>query len=155
MVVSKYGYKKTGYTEAGFTTEDFDSYWNTINMNVWRPKIQIFDHQDTNILLHEYNSFKEDDNDLTVETISTQEQIGTAGTFNFRIRDNERNIDRSKVGNACKVVISIAKQSYGPWRNISSGYVEKLQVQRDKLNGLRYTLGGVSIGIAIVVISWT
>lgn len=149
MVVSKYGYKKTGYTEAGFTTEDFDSYWNTINMNVWRPKIQIFDHQDTNILLHEYNSFKEDDNDLTVETISTQEQIGTAGTFNFRIRDNERNIDRSKVGNACKVVISIAKQSYGPWRNISSGYVEKLQVQRDKLNGLRYTLGGYGSGIII------
>ena len=117
-------------------------------MNVWRPRIQIYDHQDTSILLHEYNSFK-DTNDLTIETITTQEQIGTAGTFSFRIRDNERNIDRTKVGNACKVVISIAKQPYGPWRNISSGFVEKFQVQRDKLNGLRYTLGGYGSGIII------
>lgn len=148
MVVSKYGYKKTGFTEAGYTAEDFDSYWSTINMNVWRPKIQIFDHQDNSILLHEYNSFKED-NDLTIESITTQEQIGTAGTFAFQVRDNERTIDRTKVGNACKVVISMAKQPYGPWRNISSGYIEKFQVKRDKLNGLRYVMGGYGSGIII------
>jgi hypothetical protein len=148
VVVSKYGYKKTGFTEAGYTAEDFDSYWSQINMNVYRPKIQIFDHQDTSILLHEYNSFK-DDNSLTVEGISTSEQIGTAGTFSFKIRDNERVIDRTKVGNACKVVISIAKNSYGPWRNIASGYVEKMQVQRDKLNGLHYILAGYGSGIII------
>lgn len=148
MPVSKYGYKKTGFTEAGYTAEDFDSYWSQINMNVYRPKIQIYDHQDNTILLHEYNAFK-DDNDLTIEAISTSEQIGTAGTFSFKIRDNERVIDRTKVGNACKVVISIAKQSYGPWRNIASGYIEKMQVQRDKLNGLHFTLGGYGTGIGI------
>src|SRR4051812_28620977 len=113
MPGSKYGYTKRGYTEAGYTAEDYDSYWNQINMNVWRPRIQIFDHQDTSILLHEYNPFKED-NSLTVEAISTSEQIGTAGTFSFKVRDNERAIDRTKVGNACKVIISIAKNSYGP-----------------------------------------
>jgi hypothetical protein len=115
-------------------------------MNVWRPRVQIFDHQDTSIKLHEYDSFK-DTNDLIVEEISTTEQLGTAGTFSFRIRDNERVIDRSKVGNSCKVVISMAKHSYGPWRNIASGYVEQMKVQRDKLNGLRYTFGGYGSGI--------
>jgi hypothetical protein len=144
--MAKYGYTKRGYTEAGYTAEDFDSYWTDINMNVWRPRVQIYDHQDTSILLHEYDSFKST-NDLVVETISTGEQLGTAGTFNFRVRDNERTIDRTKVGNACKVVISMAKHSYGPWRNIASGYIEQMKVQRDKLNGLRYTFGGYGSGI--------
>jgi len=117
-------------------------------MNVWRPRIQIYDHQDTSILLHEYDSFK-NDNDLIIESITTNEQIGTAGTFNFKVKDNERNIDRTKVGNACKVVISISKNSYGPWRNIASGYIEQMKVTRDKLNGLSYVFGGYGSGITI------
>jgi hypothetical protein len=148
MPVSKYGYTKKGYTEAGYTAEDYDSYWSDINMNVWRPKVQIFDHQDTSIMLHEYDSFK-DNNDLIIETISTNEQIGTAGTFSFRVRDNEQVINRNKVGNGCKVVISMAKHIYGPWRNIASGYVEQMKVQRDALNGLRYTFAGYGSGIII------
>lgn len=148
MTVPKYGYTKAGYTQAGYTAEDFDAYWTDINMNVWRPRIQIFDHQDNAVLLHEYNSFKSD-NDLIVEGITTSEQLATAGTFSFKIRDNERTIDRTKVGNACKVLISIAKNSYGPWRNISSGFVEQMKVQRDKLNGLRYSFGGYGSGIII------
>lgn len=110
--------------------------------------MQIFDHQDNQLLLHEYNSFS-DSNDLIIEDIKTSEQLGTAGTFSLTIRDNERNLDRSKVGNACKVVISMAKQSYGPWRKICSGFIENPQIRRDRLNGLRYTFNGYGSGIII------
>lgn len=143
-----YGYSKKGYSLVGFTTEDYDAYWTQINMNAWRPRVQIYDHQDNKLLLHEYNAFK-DDNDLIIEKIKTQEQLGTAGTFSFTVRDNERTLDRSKVGNACKVVISMAKNSYGPWRNISSGFIENPQIMRDSQNGLRYTFSGYGSGIII------
>lgn len=144
----KYGYTKKGFTTLGYDAADLDFYWDSINLQPWRPRLQIYDHEDNTLLLHQYDPFS-DNNDLTVEGISCSEQIGTAGTFSFKLWDNERNIDRTKVGNANKVVISIAKRPEGPWFNISSGFTEQLKVQRDVANGLRYTMSGYGSGILI------
>lgn len=146
MVFSKYGYTKKSFTQIGYTAEDFDKYWTNANLRYWRPRVKIYDH-DGDTLLHDYNSFS-NNNDINIEYAQCQEQVGNTGNFTIRIRDDERNIDRSKVGNANKVIIQMSQKN-GEWKNISSGYVENMQVSRDRKDGLKYTLAGFGSGIII------
>ena len=112
MSFSKYGYTKKGYTQLGYTAEDFDKYWTDANLRYWRPRVKIYAHDGTT-LLHDYNSFS-NSNDIQIEYAQCQELIGNTGNFTIRIRDDERNIDRSKVGNANKIVIQMSQTAGGP-----------------------------------------
>jgi hypothetical protein len=147
LVFSKYGYTKAGYSQLGYTSEEFDKYWTDANLRLWRPRVQIYDYTASE-LLHDYNSFS-NNNDINLEYCQCQEAIGNTGNFTLTIRDDERNIDRSKVGNANKVIISMAKTQAGPWYNIASGYVENMGVLRNRKDGLKYTLAGFGSGIII------
>lgn len=147
MTFSKYGYTKKGYTQLGYTAEDFDKYWSDANLKYWKPRVKIYDFTGQT-LLHDYNSFS-NNNDINLEYCQCQEQLGNSGNFTLTIRDDERNIDRSKVGNANKVIIQMAKSSGGPWRNICSGYVENMTVMRNRKDGLKYSLAGFGSGIII------
>lgn len=142
----KYGYSKLGYTTIGYTTEEFNSYWDAVNLKRWQPRVLIYDYTATE-LLHDYNPFTS--NDIRIQHISTQEAEGSTGTFKIVIDDRERNIDRSKVGNANKVIISIGQHPQGPWHPILSGYVEDFKVLRDRTTGLKYEMSGYGSGIII------
>lgn len=146
MTFSKYGYTKRGYSSESYTSEDFDKYWDQSNLKYWRPRVKIYDHEgDT--LLHDYNPFSSS-NDINIEYVNTQEALGNAGNFTLRIRDDERSIDRSKVGNANKVVIQMSQKN-ADWKNIASGYIENMVVSRNRFNGLKFTFAGFGSGIII------
>lgn len=137
---------KKGYTSLGYTSEEFDNYWSNANLRSWRPRVKIYDH-DGDTLLHDYNPFSST-NDINIEYVECQELLGNTGNFTLRIRDDERSIDRSKVGNANKVVIQMSQQD-ADWKNLSSGYVENIQVSRNRKDGLKFTLAGFGSGIII------
>ncbi|MDN5844792.1 MAG: hypothetical protein L0H53_00785 [Candidatus Nitrosocosmicus sp.] len=148
-MVSKYGYTKRSYSSISYTSEFYDAYWNQANLRRWRPRVLIYDFTGTT-LLHDYNSFSSDSsNDINLQYCNCQEQLGNTGNFSLRIRDDERSIDRSKVGNANKVVIQMAQHTNGPWFNIHSGYVENMKVMRNRMDGLEYGLSGFGSGIII------
>lgn len=142
----RYGYTKIGYTQSGYTAQDWDKYWSDINLKFWKPRVQIYDYLGTT-LLHDYNGFNSS-NTLTIEKMSCTEQLGTAGTFEILIRDDSQSVDRTKVGNANKVIISISRNNL-TWYRVFSGYVEQVKVMRNKLNGLKYLLNGFGSGIII------
>lgn len=144
--IPKYGYTKKGFSSIGYTSEDYDAYWSDVNLRKWRPRLRLYDYTATQ-LLHTYNPFTT--NDLKIEHISTQEELGNTGSFSFLVHDNERNIDRSKVGNANKVIVEIGQHQHGPWIPIMSGYIENMKVMRDRLNGLRFGFSGFGSGVII------
>lgn len=140
----EYGYTKSGYTDRGYTTEGYDTYWNQQNLLFWRPRIKIF-KRDGVTLLHDYNPFS-GSNDILIDNLHVSHSLDSPGSFEVRINDRGRDVDRSQVGNGNKFVCSIS-QDGNSFFNIASGYIENFIPMRDKSNGLWYNCRGFGSGI--------
>lgn len=139
-------FSKRSFSQTSFTTTDYEAFWGQSNLSPYRAKVLIYDHGMTE-LLHEFDSFS-NSNDINVQYAESEYQFGSTGTFNLVIEDRGHNIDTTKVGNSCKVVIAIAKRQVGPWKNICSGYIESMDKNRDMTSdGIKYTLSGYGSAI--------
>lgn len=139
-------FSKKSFTTTSFTTTDYEAFWGQSNLLPYRAKILIYDRE-MEELLHEFNSFS-NNNDINIQYAESEYQFGSTGTFNLNIEDREHNIDRTKVGNGSKVIMAIAKRSQGPWKNICSGFIRSVDVNRDMTSdGLKYYMSGYGSAI--------
>lgn len=91
-------------------------------------------------LLHTYDGFQPDANDVALTSIDVRRGLETTGAFDLVINDPERNIDRDRVDAGVQVIIQAGKTEE-TIRNIMYGYAYQFRGVRMR-NDLDWVISG-------------
>lgn len=91
-------------------------------------------------LLHTYNGFAPDSNDIALTQVDVRRGLESTGSFDLVINDPGRNIDREKVDAGVQIIIQAGKTE-SAMRNIMYGYCYQFSGRRTR-NDLDWMLSG-------------
>ena len=116
----------------GFTFDD--TYVKPLNYKV------IIKTNDGEDILHTYNGFTPDSNDVALTSVDVRRGLETTGSFDLVLNDPERNIDRDKVDAGVQVIVQAGKTAES-LRNIFWGICYQFRGVRT-LKDLDWVIGG-------------
>lgn len=99
-----------------------------------------------NSIIHQFNSFDGTNNDFALTHVEIQKGLGQTGSFAFNIDDTlDKVIDIDKVDCGNLVTIQLGRDT-ADFKNVITGYIETIQIDRKGESGIYYTVNGVGSG---------